>query len=165
MGSKRSDLPMQVAQIARDDVVTAGRDASIREIAEAMFDQSVGSVVIIEDDDPVGIVTDRDLAVQLLAEDGPANLFKSDIELEALTAGDVMTTDPLVVDSDDELPRVLHHMTEAHARRIPVVDSDGSLAGILTLDDVVTHLAGESAHVAAQLDNVAGVIRSESPQG
>ncbi|MFC7193797.1 CBS domain-containing protein [Halosimplex aquaticum] len=112
----------------------------------------------------MGIVTDRDLAVELLAEDGPANLFKSDVELEALTAGDVMTADPLVVDSDDELPRVLHHMTEAHARRIPVVDDNGSLTGILTLDDVVTHLAGESAHVSAQLDNVAGVIRSESPQ-
>ena len=127
-----------------------------------MFDQSVGSVVIIEDDEPVGIVTDRDLVIELLAKDGPANLFKSSVELEALTAEDVMTADPLFVDSDDELPRVLHHMTKAHARRIPVID-DGSLTGILALDDVVTHLAGESAHVSAQLDNVAGVIRSESP--
>ncbi|WP_436927704.1 CBS domain-containing protein [Halosimplex amylolyticum] len=74
-----------------------------------------------------------------------------------------MTAEPLVVAVDDELPRVLHHMAEAHARRIPVVD-DGSLAGKLALDDVVILLVGESAHVSAQLDNVAGVIRSASPQ-
>ena len=163
MVPKRSDLPMQIEKLANEEVVTAGRDSPVRKIAELMFDHSVGSVVIVENDEPVGIVTDRDLAVELLAEDGPVNLFEPDVELADVTAEDVMTADPLVVDADDELPRVLHHMDEAHARRIPVVDDDGGLVGILALDDVVVHLAGESAHVSAQLDNVASVIRSESP--
>ncbi|MFC4989295.1 CBS domain-containing protein [Saliphagus infecundisoli] len=75
-----------------------------------------------------------------------------------------MTADPLVVQTDDKLPRVLHHMDKAHARRIPVVNEDGTLAGIIALDDVMVHLGGESAHVSAQIDNVASVIHSESPQ-
>ena len=163
MGNRRSDLPMTVSGFARTNVVTAAPDASIREVARAMVDRTVGSVVIVEDGKPVGIVTDRDLAVRLLVEEGPANVFDGDRDPADLVAADVMTADPLVVAVGDELPRVLHHMNEAGARRVPVVDDDGSVAGIVTLDDVVIHLAGESTHVSAQLDNVAGVIRSESP--
>lgn len=163
MGSKRSDLPMRIEKLARKDVVTASPDTTVRELAETMFDRSVGSVVIVESDEPVGIVTDRDLTVELLAGEGDVNLFQTERDLTEITAADVMTADPLVVNADDELPRVLHHMDQARARRIPVVD-DGALVGILALDDVVIHLAGESAHVSAQLDNVASVIRSESPE-
>lgn len=163
MGSKRSDLPMQIETLAREDVVSADPDATVREIAETMFERSVGSVVIVENDEPVGIVTDRDLTIELLAGGGDVNLFETERDPAKITAADVMTADPLVVNADDELPRVLHHMDEAHARRIPVVNDDGALVGILALDDVVVHLAGESTHVSAQLDNVASVIRSESP--
>ena len=154
---------MAVQGIAREDVVTATLDSSIQEVAREMFDRNVGSVVIVEDDEVVGIVTDRDLAAQLLAEGGYVNLFDEGVAVDEVRAADVMTADPLTVNETDELPRVLHHMTEARARRIPVVDDEGHVAGILTLDDVVIHLAGESTHVSAQLDNVAGVIRSESP--
>ena len=163
MESNRSDLPMTVERLARTDVAAAGPETPLREVAETMFDRSVGSVVVVEDDEPVGIVTDRDLAVELLAENGRVNIFEADVDPAALTAADVMTTDPLVANADDRLPRVLNLMDDAHARRIPVVDDDGALVGIVALDDVVVHLAGESAHVAAQLDNVASVIRSESP--
>ena len=155
---------MKVEKLAREDVVSAEPDTPIREIAETMFERSVGSVVIVENDEPVGIVTDRDLAVEPLAENGAVNLFETDAAVAEITAADVMSADPLVVNADDELPRVLHHMDEAHARRIPVVDAEKALVGILTLDDVTIHLAGESAHVSAQLDNVASVIRSESPE-
>ncbi len=164
MGSKRSDLPMRIEKLAREDVVSASPDTTVKELAETMFERSVGSVVIVENEEPVGIVTDRDLTVELLAGEGDVDLFETERELTEITAADVMTADPLVVNADDELPRVLHHMDEAHARRIPVVDDDGALVGILALDDVVIHLAGESAHVSAQLDNVASVIRSESPE-
>ena len=163
MAIHRTDLRMKVEEFARSDVVTASPDASIREVARAMVERTVGSVVIVEDDEPVGIVTDRDLAVRLLAEEGDETVVGGGRDPADLTAADVMTADPLVVAVGDELPRVLHHMNEAGARRVPVVDEDGSIAGIVALDDVVVHLAGESTHVSAQLDNVAGVIRPESP--
>lgn len=57
---------MTVERLARTDVVTVGPDALVREVAEAMFDRSVGSVVIVEGEKPVGLVTDRDLTVELL---------------------------------------------------------------------------------------------------
>jgi len=72
-----------------------------------------------------------------------------------------MTADPLTVSPDAEVPKVLHQMNEAAARHVPVVE-DETVVGIITLDDLVTHLAGESAHVSAQMDNLAGIIRSES---
>ena len=163
MAIHRTDLRMRVEEFARSEVVTASPDAPVRDVARSMLDRSVGSVVIVADDEPVGIVTDRDLAVRLLVEEGPANVFDGNVDPADLTAADVMTSAPLVVAVGDELPRVLHHMNEAGARRVPVVDDDGAVAGIVTLDDVVIHLAGESTHVSAQLDDVAGVIRSESP--
>ena len=164
MGSNRSDLQMRVEQLVQKDIASAGRETPVRDIAETMFNRSVGSVVVVDDGTPVGIVTDRDLTVELLAEDGPVNLFETDVDLESITATDVMTADPLVVSVDDQLPHVLHHMDEAHARRIPVVNEEDELVGILTLDDVIVHLAGESAHVAAQLDNITSVIRSAFPK-
>lgn len=154
---------MQIETLAREDVVSAGPDATVRETAKTTFERSVGSVVIVENDEPVGIVTDRDLAVELLAGEGDINLFETDRDLAGITAADVMTVDPLVVNTDDELPRVLHHMDEAHARRIPVVGDDGTLVGILALDDVVIHLAGESAHISAQLDNIASTFAPSPP--
>jgi|GEM_PF-164560 len=163
MESKRSDLPMRIEKLASEDVVTASPDTTVRELAETMFERSVGSIVVVENEEPVGIVTDRDLTVKLLAGEENVDLFETERDLIEITAADVMTADPLVVNADDELPRVLHHMDQAHARRIPVVD-DGTLVGILALGDVVIHLAGESTHVSAQLDNVASVIRSESPE-
>lgn len=163
MSGTRSDLPMRVQRIARDDVVTATPETALKEVARSMYDRSVGSVVIVDDGEVVGIVTDRDLTIELLAEGGDVDLFDPAVSIDEITAADLMTAGPLTVDEDAELPRVLHHMTDAHARRIPVVDEEGRVSGILTLDDVVVHLAGESTHVSAQLDNLAGVIRSESP--
>ena len=72
-----------------------------------------------------------------------------------------MTSDPLTVSSDAEVPRVLRQMNEAGARHVPVIEDD-RVVGMITLDDLITHLAGESAHVAAQMDSVAGIIREES---
>ena len=71
------------------------------------------------------------------------NLFESDVDTAEITAADVMTTDPLVVQTDNKLPHVLHHMDEGHVRRIPVIDEDEALTGIPVLDDVIVHLGEE----------------------
>lgn len=128
-----------------------------------MFEESVGSVVIAEDGDLRGIVTDRDLTVELLAEDSDYNVFTGETDLSTATAADVMTTDPLTVEPDDEIPRVLDQMLDAIARRIPVVE-DGDVVGILTLDDLMVHLAGEHQRLAADTRAIANVIEEESPR-
>jgi len=74
-----------------------------------------------------------------------------------------MTEVPLTIESQACVPRLLHHIDQANVRRVPVVD-DGNVAGIVTFDDIVVHLAGESAHVAAQLESLADVVHAGSPR-
>ena len=127
------------------DIITASRDASIKELAQTMLDEELGDLVIAEDDRPVGIVTDRDIALAVARYD----------DLSELTAEDVMTSDPVTIHEDATAVDLPSRMAEGRVRRIPVVDDEGTLVGIATLDDVVA-TAGE------MLDDAAAVIESQS---
>lgn len=151
-----------IENIYRENVVTASPDASVEEVARTMFDESVGSVVVTENGELRGIVTDRDLTVELLAEDSDYNVFDGDVDLSTVTAADVMTTDPLTVEPSAEVPAVLDRMLDAIARRIPVVEN-GQVVGIITLDDLMIHFAGEYQRLSADLRAIANVIEEESP--
>ena len=127
------------------DVITASRDALVKELAQTMLDEELGDLVIAEDDKPVGIVTDRDIALAVARYD----------DLSELTAEDIMTPDPVTIHEDATAVDLPATMADGRVRRIPVVDDDGRLVGIATLDDVVA-TAGE------MLDDVAAVIESQS---
>jgi CBS domain-containing protein len=131
----------------RPNVVTASPDAPASELADRMREHSVGSVVVVEDGRPVGIVTDRDLSV------GP---FAAGDDPDETPARDVMTPDPETVTEDAGLMDVSERLCEAGVRRLPVVGDDGSLSGIVTLDDMAVLLT-------AELTDLAGVIQAESP--
>jgi CBS domain-containing protein len=144
-----------VDEIARDaeDVVTSPSDETVRELAETMRDENVGSVVVIEDGEPVGIVTDRDITVRGVAkENDPDNT----------TAGDVMTGDLVVVNAHDEITELIETLDAAGVRRMPVVDGD-EIAGIVTLDDIAVLLAVELDGIAEEMTSLSNVIRSGSP--
>ena len=136
---------MTVRDIARRDVVSVGPEATVQEIAELLRTESVGSVVVAEDDRPVGVVTDRDIGVGIWEHEDPT----------AVTAADLMTTDPVTVEIDEGIYDALQVARGANVRRLPVVE-DGRLVGIVTLDDFLVLLAGE-------LDVVSDVIQSKSP--
>lgn len=139
---------MTVETIARDrnELVTVSPDDPVREVAETMRDTTVGSAIVERDEEPVGIVTDRDLAMQILAEgEDPSSM----------TARDVMTEDPVTADVDDGVFEICEMMRESGIRRMPVVDG-GKLAGIVTLDDLIVLLEGE-------MNGLSEVIRKESP--
>ena len=127
------------------DVETARKDTPLRELARRMLDEELGDLVIAEDDRPVGIVTDRDIALAVARDD----------DLDALTAADVMTPDPVTIHRDATAVDLPATMAEGRVRRIPVVDDDGRLVGIATLDDVV-------ATVGEMLKDVATVIEGQS---
>ena len=127
------------------DVVTASTDASVKDLARTMLEEELGDLVIAEDDKPVGIVTDRDIALAVARYD----------DLSELTAEDIMTPDPVTIHEDATAVDLPATMADGRVRRIPVVDDDGRLVGIATLDDVVA-TAGE------MLDDVAAVIESQS---
>lgn len=123
---------MTLSELATTDVVTASPDAELTELLSMMDEQDVGSVVITDGDEPHGIVTDRMIAMS----------FRDGGDIEGETAGDVMTEDIVTADEDDSHFDVMERMSEEGIRRIPIV-SDGSLTGILTLDDLVMVTAAE----------------------
>ena len=137
---------MTVRDIAITGIETAGPDTTAEALALTMDEKDVGSVVIESEMEPVGIVTDRDLAVRVLAADrDPA----------AVTAEDIMTETPVTVPAEAGILELTNAMCRHAVRRVPVVDADG-LFGIVTLDDVMVLLS-------AELDNLGNVIEMESP--
>lgn len=138
--------PMPAKDMASDDVVTASGDDSVGDIAERLRSENVGAVVITDGERPIGIVTDRDIVVALTEHDG----------VGSLVAEDVMTEDPATIHADDEGMEISRAIGEHGVRRLPVVDDDETLVGIVTLDDLV-------ATIGEQLDNVADTIESQSP--
>lgn len=131
---------MPVENLARSDVVTASTDESIETLASMMDDHSVGSVVIADDDEPVGIVTDRDLAIEVVAAgESP----------DGVTAEDVMSADLCTIEADEGFYRATELMSEHGIRRLPVVDTSGQLEGIITIDDLNELLADEHQQLAS----------------
>ena len=141
--------PVQIRDVMTERVVTAHAGASLAEVATLMRDDNVGSVVVLEGDRPVAIVTDRDLALAVVA-DGVAS------------SEDVLhcATRPLVcgeIDMDVEEAAAL--MVQHHIRRLPILDGE-RLAGIATLDD----LAVRTGDLKLAQQMTAEVARSALPE-
>ena len=136
---------MPVSDLAQSDVVTATGDSSVEELASKMRDENVGAVVIVEDDKPVGIVTDRDIAMAI-----------ADGNVSDATADDLGQENPATVRGDAEAVELARTFGEERVRRLPVVDENESLVGIVTLDDMV-------ATIGEMMECAADVIEAESP--
>jgi len=138
---------MPVRDIARTAVVTAQQEQSAGNLATVMKEESVGSVIIIDEGRPVGIVTDRDLVLQVL---------EPRADPRETTAGEIMTETPVTLSVEEGIYDATETMYEHAVRRFPVVDADGTVAGIVTLDDFLVLLTDE-------MDHLSGVIEAESP--
>ena len=138
---------MRNSEVCTPEVATVTGSASVAEAARLMRERHIGCVVVVEGTGrmPVGIVTDRDLVVEVLA---------TGIDPRAVTVGDIMSM-PLITASEDGDPlRTLKVMRIRGIRRVPIVDAEGRLAGIASLDDLL-EIAGD-----AMIDAV-GAISSE----
>lgn len=119
-------------EVLVDRVLTASPEESALCAAQRMRDEHVGDLIVVEDGRPVGIVTDRDLVVRVLA---------AEREPGSLPVREVMTRAPVTVTEDRDVFDVLEAMRRAGARRMPVVDPAGALIGVVALDDIVAWLA------------------------
>lgn len=137
---------MAVIDIARQNVVTEGPDTSVADIVRTMHDESVSSVVIVDDEKPLGLVSDRDLAIAILDETFDAE----QTPVEDLLSGDMVT-----IEADEGVYDLVELLSEKGLRRVPVVRDD-ELVGIVSLSDVVVLLGMELQHIAT-------AIRSTSP--
>ena len=119
---------MSLRKITKKKVVTVRPDETVVKAARLMGEKNVGSVVVVENRKPIGILTDRDIAIRVVAK-------KADIN--SILVKDVMTK-KIVTGRDNqrvaELAKVMH---ENGIRRVPIVDKKGMLSGIITLDDLL----------------------------
>lgn len=138
---------MTVGDIARERVVTASPETTVKSIVESMAEHEVGCIIIEEDGEPIGLVTDRKIAMQL--KDTP--------DLASHPVKEFMTTGLVTVHKDDGIKETLDSLSEAGIRRVPVVDDDGELVGILSVDDLAVLLADE-------IEELSTVARKQSPR-
>jgi CBS domain-containing protein len=156
MGVQQSQRGMKSAQIGtvaldeiiQTDVVTATEDTKVMEVIERLADEDVGSVIVVDDEEkPLGIITDRKIALQLRETPDIVDKTAAKFVDGSIITGEIEMS---VLDAVNEL-------SEASIRRLPIVDEDGTLVGIVTLDDILVLLA-------AELDTAADIIKAQSPR-
>lgn len=134
---------MNVGELCTREVIIAQRDTSVVEAAQRMHTYHVGNLVVVEDETngrrPIGIVTDRDIVIAVVA---------AGVNPEALKVGDIMSAELVMVRETEDVCETLRYMRDKGVRRMPVVDAAGALAGIVTVDDLLGLLAEEMGHLA-----------------
>jgi len=129
---------MPIGEICNREVVIVQPNSAILEAAQLMRHHHVGDVLVVEDRSgvrvPVGIVTDRDLVVEIMAPE---------LDQRVITVGDIMATELATIKENAGVSETIEYMRAKGVRRVPVVDNSGGLVGILTLDDLLELLAEE----------------------
>ena len=134
---------MAVGEICNREVVIAEKSLSVAAAAQLMRTHHVGDLVVVEKKAgrtlPAGIVTDRDIVVEVVA---------AGVNPDALKVGDIMGPEVATVRECEGVFEALRYMRDKGVRRMPVVDGEGGLVGILTLDDLLSLLAEEMTELA-----------------
>jgi CBS domain-containing protein len=137
---------IQIGEICNRDVVTANKDVTVAGAAQLMRQHHIGDIVVVDDANgkrkPVGMLTDRDVVLEIIA---------MDLDPKVITVGDFMSEPLVTVRESEGVWETIQHMRFRGVRRIPVVDDAGALAGIISFDDVLAHLADELGNLARTL--------------
>ncbi|MGB5261186.1 MAG: CBS domain-containing protein [Gammaproteobacteria bacterium] len=136
---------MKAGELCNRSVITATPDMSIQEAAGLMREKHVGCLIVVKENDgrvePAGIVTDRDIVIELIAKAVP---------IDNVTVGDIMSFAVLKVTEDETVFETAQRMRSRGVRRVPVITNTGALAGILALDDILS-LLGEELSLLTRL--------------
>lgn len=129
---------MPIGEICNREVVVAQRETTVLEAVRLMRQHHVGDLVIVDEVSgkriPVGIVTDRDVVLEVVA---------MELDASALTAGDIMGPELATIGESEGVFETIRYMRTKGVRRIPVVNTQGALIGIVSLDDLLELLAEE----------------------
>ncbi|WP_163327976.1 CBS domain-containing protein [Desulfurobacterium thermolithotrophum] len=132
---------MPVKDLIQRKVVTIEPEDSVMLAAQRMKDKMVGSLVILDGDKPAGIITDRDIAIRVVGTGkDPKTLVK-----------EVMTKDPITIREDASFFELTKAFRDAAVRRLIVVDKNGKLIGLISIDDVLELLTTEFANLIAAI--------------
>ncbi|MBK7491666.1 MAG: CBS domain-containing protein [Nitrosomonas sp.] len=134
---------MSAGEICNREVIVIQRDATIVEAAKLMRQFHVGALIVVEKRDgrqiPAGVVTDRDLVVEVVA---------TELDAAVITVGDIMAAEVFTIKESTASHEAIEFMRRKTIRRLPVVDESGELTGILTLDDALQLLSEELLDLA-----------------
>ena len=134
---------MGIGDICNREVVYVNRDVTVNAACKLMRHYHVGSLVVVDDVDaqrvPVGILTDRDVVVEIDA---------MDLDAKVITAGDIMSSALVTVQENHGVLETIEIMRYKGVRRMPVVNAEGRLVGIVTIDDLLAVLAEELTDIA-----------------
>jgi len=134
---------MTVGRICVREVDLTESDETVQVAAERMHDRKVGSLVVQDGEGrPTGIVTDRDLAIRVVAQG--RDPYRT-------LVGEVMTRFPRTIEESTPIENAITVMRSGTFRRLPVVDRDGKLVGLLTLDDILDLLTEEFRQIGQLL--------------
>jgi CBS domain-containing protein len=118
---------MQVRQVMTNQVTWVAPETHIPEVARKMRDEDFGSMPVAEQDRLIGMVTDRDIVVRCVAQD---------IDVRSATARQVMSPRVLYCFDDESVESVLQNMGANQVRRLPVINRDKRLVGVVSLGDL-----------------------------
>lgn len=134
---------MTVGEICNREVVVIQRDGSVQEAARLMRQHHVGALVVVDKPGnrvvPVGIITDRDLVVEVMA---------TELDKKVITVGDIMLQELFSVKENTAAHEAINFMRRKTIRRLPIINDTGELVGILTMDDVLEILSEEMLDLA-----------------
>jgi CBS domain-containing protein len=120
---------MKIQDVMSTDVETVTPETSIHDVAKIMKDRDCGCVVVTKDDRLIGIITDRDIALRYVTQKPNS---------EAVTAEKVMTPDILYCKETDNTDDVARNMADNKVRRLPVLNAEKRLVGIVSLGDLAS---------------------------
>jgi CBS domain-containing protein len=138
---------MQITEVMTESVVSAGSEASLGDVAALLRDHNVGSVVIMDGDRPIAMITDRDIALVVGADGVDRSQPVKPYAAQPLVTGD----------TGMNVEEAAAHMVQNRVRRLPVLDGDGVLAGIVTLDDLAVRTGDleMAQHITSQVARAA----------
>ena len=138
-----------LGKICIKPVVTASAQMTVDQAARAMRSKNVGALVVVNAGRPVGMLTDRDVAVEVVAKG---------MDPETVRVGDVMRKRPMTIREDLGILDAAKAFAKTGVRRLPVVTKNGVLVGVIAVDDLIMLLGNEMGHVAGALS--AGLRRA-----
>ena len=134
---------MQVGDICKREVICASAATTVAAAARTMRQYHIGDVIVTRMETgrriPLGIVTDRDIVIGVVA---------TDLAPAALTVGDIMSTELATAEESEDVFDVVQRMRNKGVRRMPIVDADANLVGIVSIDDIIEILAEEMNQLA-----------------
>ena len=135
---------MHIGEICSRDVVCTDAQTPVAAVAKLMRQYHIGDVIVVTRTDgakrvPLGIVTDRDIVLSVVA---------AEIAPGTLTVGEIMSERLATAGEEEDIFETIQRMRNIGVRRMPIVDAEGALAGIVSIDDIIEVLAAEMTELA-----------------